>query len=87
MSVNYKGEPSLLEITEKVRAKGHTGPLLLRFPHLIKKQIDTLYGEFLRAKEEFEYKGDFFAVFPLKVNQFSNFVNYLVDYLKIITMD
>ncbi len=82
VSVNYKGEPSLLEITEKVRAKGHTGPLLLRFPHLIKKQIDTLYGEFLRAKEEFEYKGDFFAVFPLKVNQFSNFVNYLVDISK-----
>jgi len=54
----------------------------LRFPHLIKKQIDTLYGEFLRAKEEFEYKGDFFAVFPLKVNQFSNFVNYLVDISK-----
>ncbi len=30
VSINYKGEPSLLEITEKVRAKGHTGPLLLR---------------------------------------------------------
>jgi arginine decarboxylase len=82
VNVNYKKQPSLLEITEEVRSKGYRGPLLLRFPHLIKKQIDTLYREFLRAKKEFEYKGDFFAVFPLKVNQFPNFVNYLVEISK-----
>jgi len=78
----YKKQPSLLEITEEVRNKGYRGPLILRFPHLIKKQIDTLYKEFFRAKKEFEYKGDFNAVFPLKVNQFPNFVNYLVEISK-----
>jgi len=82
VNINYKKQPSLIEITEEVRNKGYKGPLILRFPHLIKKQIDTLYLEFLRAKKEFEYRGDFFAVFPLKVNQFPNFVNYLVDISK-----
>ena len=82
VNINYKNEPSLLEITQNVREKGYKGPLLLRFPHLIKKQISTLYNEFNRAKKEFEYKGKFQAVFPLKVNQFPNFVNSLMEVSK-----
>ncbi len=79
VNVNYKNQPSLLEITEAIRDKGYRGPLLLRFPHLIKKQISTLYREFNRAREEFDYRGEFSAVFPLKVNQFPNFINSLVE--------
>lgn len=79
VNVNHKSRPSLLEITQTVRTKGYKGPLLLRFPHLIKKQIHTLYSEFNRAKREFEYEGDFQAVFPLKVNQYPNFVNALME--------
>jgi arginine decarboxylase len=79
VNVNYKRQPSLLEITQSIRAKGYKGPLLLRFPHLIKKQIDRLYGAFGRAKEEFDYQGKFQAVFPLKVNQFPNFINALMS--------
>ncbi len=77
--IAHKSEPSLLEIVKKVRDKGYKGPVLLRFPHLIKKQIDLLYGEFKRASEEFAYKGSFNAVFPLKVNQFPNFINELLS--------
>ena len=82
VNVNHANKPSLLEITSSVRAKGYKGPLLLRFPHLIKKQIDTLYGKFHRAKKEFDYQGAFQAVFPLKVNQFPNFVNSLMEVSK-----
>lgn len=82
VKVNYKTKPSLLEITKKIRESGIRGPILLRFPHLIKKQIDTLYKEFNRAMKAFEYKGSFNAVFPLKVNQFPNFISSLVDIAK-----
>ncbi len=82
ININYKSQPSLLEITQAIREKGYKGPLLLRFPHLIKKQIETLYTEFRRAKEEFEYQGKFQAVFPLKVNQFPNFINALMEVSK-----
>ena len=82
VNIKHKNEPSLLEITQELRKQGHTGPLLLRFPHLIKKQISTLYAEFNRAREEFEYKGKFQAVFPLKVNQFPNFLNALISVSK-----
>ncbi len=82
ININHANKPSLLEITTAVRNRGYKGPLLLRFPHLIKKQIETLYSEFHRAKKEFNYQGTFQAVFPLKVNQFPNFVNSLIEVSK-----
>ncbi|HHO42685.1 MAG TPA: biosynthetic arginine decarboxylase [Epsilonproteobacteria bacterium] len=79
VNINYGTQPSLLNITNHIREKGYKGPILLRFPHLIKKQITTLFDAFTQAKNEFEYKGGFHAVFPLKVNQFPNFVYELVE--------
>jgi len=80
--VNHTGHPSLLQITREIREKGYKGPLLLRFPHLIKKQIGTLFDTFEDAKKEFGYQGNFHAVFPLKVNQFPNFIHALIDVSK-----
>ncbi len=77
--VAHASRPSLLEITQDIRSQGYRGPILLRFPHLIKKQIDGLFGVFAEAREEFGYRGAFHALFPLKVNQFPNFVNHLMD--------
>ena len=53
ININHANQPSLLEITEEIREKGYKGPLLLRFPHLIKKQISTLFDTFDKAKKEF----------------------------------
>ncbi len=80
--LNYANQPSLLEITKEIRTKGYKGPILLRFPHLIKKQIDTLFATFQEARESFAYQGSFYAVFPLKVNQFPNFVDSLMEVSK-----
>lgn len=82
VNINHANTPSLLEITQAVREKGYKGPLLLRFPHLIKKQISTLFEAFAQAKKSFDYQGDFQAVFPLKVNQFPNFIHALMDVSK-----
>ena len=77
--LNYRAMPSLLEITKSIRQNGTRGPLLLRFPHLIKKQICSLYAHFDSAIQENDYKGSFNAVFPLKVNQFPHAVNAVVN--------
>lgn len=79
VNINYGNCPSLLGITQEIRTKGYKGPLLLRFPHLIKKQISTLFNTFEQAKKSFNYQGNFHAVFPLKVNQFPNFIQALMD--------
>jgi len=82
VNINYASQPSLLQITREIREKGYKGPLLLRFPHLIRKQIHTLFNTFDHAKKEFGYQGNFHAVFPLKVNQFPNFIHALIDVSK-----
>jgi len=78
LKLNTLSKPALIDIVKNIRKDGHSGPLLLRFPHLISKQIDLIYSHFQRAKEEFEYKGSFQALYPLKVNQYPNFVKNIV---------
>ena len=70
IKLNYKSMPSLLQIVEEIRSNDVRGPILLRFPHLIKRQIKTLYSYFDKAIQHNNYQGKFNAVFPLKVNQF-----------------
>ena len=77
--LNYRSMPSLLQITKEIREEGTRGPLLLRFPHLIKKQIRSLYAHFDNAIQENNYRGNFNAVFPLKVNQFPHTVKAVVE--------
>ncbi len=79
IKLNYKCMPSLLEITNNIRSNDVKGPILLRFPHLIKKQIKTLYSYFDKAIKANNYKGSFNAVFPLKVNQFPSVVEAITQ--------
>ena len=79
LRLNYKSMPSLLSIIQDIRADGVKGPTILRFPHLIKKQIKSLYDNFDKAIIENDYKGGFNAVFPLKVNQLPNAVDAVIE--------
>ena len=76
--VNYGKKPALIDIVKELRKDGYKGPLLLRFPHLTQKQISRIYSKFAKARKEFNYKGSFNAVYPLKVNQYPGFVKNLV---------
>lgn len=79
VKLNYKQMPSLLQITNDIREKNVRGPMVLRFPHLIKKQIKSLHSHFYKAIQDNNYNGKFFAVFPLKVNQFPNVVDAVIS--------
>lgn len=77
--LNLDSKPAIADMIKQIRTKGIRGPILLRFPHLIKKQIVEIYSNFNRAKKEFDYKGKFNAVYPLKVNQYPGFVQNLIN--------
>ena len=79
IKLNYKCMPSLLEIANSIRSNDVKGPMLLRFPHLIKKQIKTLYSYFDKAIQANNYHGSFHAVFPLKVNQFPSVIEAVTE--------
>lgn len=78
--INLYEKPSLLSMVKQIRQKGVKGPLLLRFPHLLKKQVESVYEKFYQAKKEFFYEGSFSAVYPLKVNQYPELVKHLMKY-------
>ncbi len=82
LKINYANQPALIDIIEEIEEQGIKGPILLRFPHLIRKQINSLYSSFNKAIKEFGYKGKFNAVFPLKVNQFPTFLKPLIKIAK-----
>jgi arginine decarboxylase len=56
-------------VVERLRERGLHTPLLLRFPQLLKGQVDELAGAFARAIDEFHYPDRYLPVFPVKVNQ------------------
>ena len=78
VKLNYASKPALIDIVNDIRDQDFKGPLLFRFPHITQKQIDKLYTLFGNAIEEYQYKGKFNAVFPLKVNQLPNFLLPLI---------
>ncbi len=78
--LNHLSKPSLYEITKEIRSSGLRGPLIIRFPHLIEKQVNTLYSTFESSIEQSNYKGKFKAVFPLKVNQYPQVVNTITSH-------
>ncbi|RLA72417.1 MAG: arginine decarboxylase [Epsilonproteobacteria bacterium] len=80
VKINYKSSPALLDIVKEIRSNGIRGPMILRLPHLIDKQISRLYDNFRRAIAENSYTGSFNAVFPLKVNQYPQVVKTVVEY-------
>lgn len=57
------------EVVERLVAEGLTTPMLLRFPQLLGSQVGRLTTAFAQAIEEFDYRGRFNPVFPIKVNQ------------------
>ncbi len=77
--LNYKSNPTLLDITKQLRLTGLKGPLIFRFPHIIEKQINTLFTSFTNSINELKYNGSFNAVFPLKVNQLPNVVDQVIS--------
>lgn len=79
VKVNYKSKPALINIVKQVREEGYRGPLLVRFPHLMKKQVEKIFTSFESAIKEYHYKGKFKAVFPIKVNHYPNFVLPLME--------
>lgn len=81
LAIRHKGGYTpIIDIISHLREEGFKGPLLLRFPHLIKGQIERLFLAFNKARAEHDYKGSFKALFPLKVNPMPHFLKELARY-------
>lgn len=59
----------LPEVVDAARAQGAQLPLLVRFPDILGDRLGKLQAAFAQAQTDWEYKGGYTAVYPIKVNQ------------------
>lgn len=75
-----KGGPTidLYEIVKDLSHRRIGFPVLIRFPDIIHSQMKTIHSCFNKAIKDYEYKGQFNGVYPIKVNQQSHVVQDIV---------
>src|SRR5678816_4305384 len=79
---NPARELDLYELANDLEAQGVGLPLLLRFSDILRSRIESLTERFDRAIREYEYKGAYTTVYPIKVNQQRHVVEEIVEFGK-----
>src|SRR5918999_4369079 len=72
----------LFDIAMDLEEQGIALPVLLRFSDVLRARIEALTGRFQTAIQEFEYKGGYTTVYPIKVNQQRHVVEEIVEFGK-----
>ncbi|ATF08563.1 biosynthetic arginine decarboxylase [Candidatus Enterovibrio altilux] len=60
---------ALSSLADELIAKGVSLPVLVRFPDILHHRVDSLCSTFNDAISDYDYKGQYLAVYPIKVNQ------------------
>lgn len=68
------------EILDELNLKDVSFPVLLRFPDIIDERIETIFNCFKNASEEYKFTGNYYTVYPIKVNQQRPVVEEIVRY-------
>ncbi len=83
IQVHPKGDElcsiDLFETINELKERHTRMPLLLRFPDIIESQMKKIYQCFDQAIKEQEYRGKYYGVFPIKVNQQRHIVEHIVS--------
>lgn len=69
----------LFKMLNTFKKSGIELPLLLRFPDIIDSQMKILCDCFKQASKELDYKGKYYGVFPIKVNQQKHVIKDIVQ--------
>ena len=59
----------LKEVIDELLVRDITTPVLLRFPDILDNRIIKMNNCFKKAATEYDFKGESFVVYPIKVNQ------------------
>lgn len=77
-----KVEIDLKELIDELLVRDVSTPVLLRFPDIIDNRIETISRCFEQASEEYDYKGKYYNIYPIKVNQVRPVVEEIIRYGK-----
>ena len=70
----------LKEVMDELALRDVTPPVLLRFPDILDNRIEKTAGCFQKASEEYDYKGENFIIYPIKVNQMQPVVEEIISH-------
>ena len=70
----------LKEVMDELALRDVTPPVLLRFPDILDNRIEKTASCFQQAKEEYNYKGENFIIYPIKVNQIQPVVEEIISH-------
>ncbi len=70
----------LKELIDELQLRDISTPVLIRFPDILDNRIETIFNCFQRATEEYEFKGQSFIIYPIKVNQMRPVVEEIISH-------
>src|SRR5437588_3421847 len=73
------GSITILEVVNEARTRGLSFPLVIRFQDLLRHRVESVNLAFQAAIAEFDYRGQYRGVFPIKVNQLREVIEEIVD--------
>lgn len=72
----------LKEVVDQLATRHVTAPVLLRFPDILDNRIEKTDECFRKAAKEYDYRGEHFIIFPIKVNQMRPVVEEIISHGK-----
>ncbi len=70
---------NLREVVEEMQSEGIQFPAVVRFHDILRSQVELLNNTFRDTIAEANYQGQYFGVFPVKVNQMREVIEEIVD--------
>ena len=72
----------LKEVVDHLETRHVSAPMLLRFPDILDSRIQKTDACFLKAGKEYDYQGEHFIIYPVKVNQMRPVVEEIISHGK-----
>ncbi|MDE7154510.1 MAG: biosynthetic arginine decarboxylase [Muribaculaceae bacterium] len=72
----------LKEVVDELQVRDISCPVLLRFPDILDNRVEKISRCFKTASEQYNYKGENFIIYPIKVNQMRPVVEEIVSHGK-----
>ena len=73
-------EVDLRDILDELQVRDISSPVLLRFPDILDNRIEKISTCFKTAAEQYNYEGQNYMIYPIKVNQMRPVVEEIVCY-------
>ena len=73
-------EIDLRDVMDELALRDVTPPVLLRFPDILDSRIEKTASCFRQASEKYNYKGENFVIYPIKVNQMQPVVEEIISH-------